>query len=463
MRGQCLFVLCFVIQVATSSVHASELKAGFGEIAVNIPNGAPLGGYGSDGRRASRVSWRPGKKSILFKPSLGTLDPIRSKALLMDNGSKKLLFVSLDLVGVNASFRKDILRRLKPKGYSEDQLFVGATHTHSGPGAMSKNLFWGAVALDLYQKKVYESVMSATLKSIAQAESRLIQAKITHSSIEIPGIQNNRRGHPDRIDRKAHLIWAQDANGVLLGALANFAIHGIALDDDNSFFSADVPGGIENALKKKMAERNQGKVVSQGTILPDPVVVFMNGAEGDVSPAYFLAEGIAKIGQIFADYAISQVDSAAAMPSDWQVLRSKVHFGSAGMNIHNCVKEFNSKKPNRGLRYFSKDAKVTIAPFFPTRTEISAIKWGGMNLLTWPGEPTAKLGLELKRVAIASGATDAMILGLTNDHLAYFTSPDEFDEGGYESCFSVYGSKGGEKVIQGYRALLAAENKKGGS
>ena len=41
-----------------------------------------------------------------------------------------------------------------------------------------------------------------------------------------------------------------------------------------------------------------------------------------------------------------------------------------------------------------------------------------------------------------------MILGLTNEHLAYFLTHDEFGEGGYESCFSFYGQSGGEAILE---------------
>ena len=449
-----IFLLCFLLSSSTTFAHAASLKAGFGEATVQIPEGTPLGGFGTNDRRVNKITWHLGQKNLLFKPSLGTLDPIRSKTFLIDNGTKKLLFVSLDLVGVTASFRSDLLKRLKARGYSEDNLFVGATHTHSGPGAMSKNLFWSGVALDLYQQSVYEAVMSATLDSIAQAETRLEPATVSHSSVEIPGLQHNRRGHDDQVDRKAHFIWAKDSSGAVLGVLANFAIHGTAFGSDNLFFSADIPGGIEHALKDKISQRNAVKSGHQKTIV-SPVVVFMNSAEGDISPDFTGQDGITKTGLIFSDYAIAQVDTGVTMPSDWQVLRTNVKFGSAGLSIKNCVDEFTNK-PYPELKYFSVNTRLlAISPFFPKQAQIFTIKWGGMDLMTWPGEPTEKLGAELKAVATASGASDAMVLGLTNDHLAYFTSPDEFDEGGYESCFSVYGSTGGEKVIQGYKNLLS--------
>jgi hypothetical protein len=48
------------------------------------------------------------------------------------------------------------------------------------------------------------------------------------------------------------------------------------------------------------------------------------------------------------------------------------------------------------------------------------------------------------------------VLGLTNDHLAYFTTPEEFDEGGYEACGSIYGPHAGNKIVREHHLLLAS-------
>ncbi len=47
----------------------------------------------------------------------------------------------------------------------------------------------------------------------------------------------------------------------------------------------------------------------------------------------------------------------------------------------------------------------------------------------------------------------AWIMGLTNDYLAYFTTPDEFNQGGYEACFSLYGKQSGTKILSEHKAL----------
>lgn len=39
-------------------------------------------------------------------------------------------------------------------------------------------------------------------------------------------------------------------------------------------------------------------------------------------------------------------------------------------------------------------------------------------------------------------------MGLTNDHLAYFTTPEEFSAGGYETCVNFFKADGGNNILQ---------------
>jgi hypothetical protein len=92
---------------------------------------------------------------------------------------------------------------------------------------------------------------------------------------------------------------------------------------------------------------------------------------------------------------------------------------------------------------------------FPKEAEATLLELGDMLLMTWPGEPTTSIGLELRRLAADAGAAQSWVLGLTNDHLAYFVMPDEYEEGGYETCSSLYGPQGAVKLIEAYRGLIA--------
>ena len=449
------WVFCFVI-LGSNSFAAGALKVGFSEVPFELPEDTPLGGYGTGARRLSKPDLSLFHHSQLFRPAAGTHDPVRAKAMILKNGPQKLAFLSLDLVGVTARFRKDLVSKLKFEGYGFDTLMVSATHTHSGPGALSHNLFWEAIALDFYKKSVYESVLRAAVNAVVVAENAAQPAEVFHSTTEVSGVQHNRHGHPERIEPKAHLLWVKDSQGRLLGTLANFAIHGTAFDEDNVYFSADVPGAIERSLVLGMKNYNQGKGIAAGSAVP--VAVFVNSAEGDVLPNQEGEQALPWIGEVFSTAALASLDQGEALPDSWTVDERRIPMPIPGMNVQNCIHEFRPDKPNAALKFFTKDSAIHLAAlFFPIKTRIARIHWGSLDLLTWPGEPTTKLGWMLRDQAVAQGAKEVMILGLTNDHLAYFLSEDEFYEGGYESCFSFYGARGGEKIIHQFKKLMKSK------
>src|SRR3954468_8682956 len=79
---------------AQSPQVQSDLLVGFGSADLVTPAGVPLAGYGSAARRTFPYV-HGNEYAKWFKPSSGTHDVIRSKAMVLVQGDKKLLFVSV--------------------------------------------------------------------------------------------------------------------------------------------------------------------------------------------------------------------------------------------------------------------------------------------------------------------------------------------------------------------------------
>src|SRR4051812_38753933 len=86
---------------AQSSKVQSELQVGFASVDLVVPAGVPLAGYGSGARRSFPYV-HGNEYAKFFKPSSGTHDAVRSKAMLLVSGDKKLLFLSVDIAGLTA-------------------------------------------------------------------------------------------------------------------------------------------------------------------------------------------------------------------------------------------------------------------------------------------------------------------------------------------------------------------------
>ncbi|HEX5529949.1 MAG TPA: hypothetical protein VFZ82_10320, partial [Methylomirabilota bacterium] len=111
MRDLMVGALCALLAAAlllgpgAGSVGAappSRLLAGAAGVTVDLPADTPLGGYGGFPRRA----WMPDllgryPDTFWFRPATGVHDPIKVRALVLEAGGVRLLFLGLDLVGMD--------------------------------------------------------------------------------------------------------------------------------------------------------------------------------------------------------------------------------------------------------------------------------------------------------------------------------------------------------------------------
>src|SRR5205823_13506770 len=96
---------------------ATALVAGAAATDLAIPGGAPLAGYGGFPRRA----WLPDvlhrfPYAFWFRPSAGVHDPPRARSLLLEHGGTRVLWLAVDVVGVDSTLVTDLARALARDG-----------------------------------------------------------------------------------------------------------------------------------------------------------------------------------------------------------------------------------------------------------------------------------------------------------------------------------------------------------
>ncbi len=111
-----LVILCLTVAANAQG----SVMAGVGKADITPPIGTPLAGYG--GR--------------LGGPSTGVRDPCEARALVLDNGSQKVAFVSVDHLGYDHSMSMRV-RTLAAEatGIPIENIFVMSSHTHAGGGS----------------------------------------------------------------------------------------------------------------------------------------------------------------------------------------------------------------------------------------------------------------------------------------------------------------------------------------
>jgi hypothetical protein len=438
-----------LLNSAQGLARDSVYSVGISAINTEPEIGIPLAGYGDERRRLKKWDW-PNQypHSFFFKPSIGVRDPIRSKAMVVETAGKRAIFVSIDVIGITKSFVDALVTGLKHHHVTASELIVTGTHTHSGPGTLSKNLALNAIAVDLYQKANFDAMVSKTLLGIEIAFQNREDAELYYTSFKAKEIQVNkfRRPGKDWFNNEAGFILARSKKtSAWMGGLLNFAMHGNAMLIDDLRYSADMPGALERAVQRVLSESNSGRC-------GEPVVLFMNGAEGDVKHKGERGEAnMEAVASRFEDQFREHLrnENLTLLPSELSIRRQKVFLGIPGWPLKICAKRDGFYK--NWMEMLGRSGKIPMLGIFPTHTHLSLVKLGGILMMSWPGEASTSLGFELNQIARTYGFERNWVLGLTNDYLTYFTTEHEFLEATYDSCSSLYTDKGGARIVSHYR------------
>jgi neutral ceramidase len=213
-------------------------------------------------------------------PATGTHDPLYAKILLLDDGSTRLAWVTLDLGRPFGNESMNLVRDRVRKSAGVTHVCFSASHTHSGPAIdefyKEKRPAWETTALD----KIAAAIESAATK--------LSPALIGTGSGSVFIGHNRRYVQPDGkvkmlwrnatkmpthpLDPRVGVIRVDSKRGKTLAVLINYACHPVVFGPDNLKYSADYPGAAAEVV-----ERSFGS---------DCVCLFLQGAPGDINPYY---------------------------------------------------------------------------------------------------------------------------------------------------------------------------------
>jgi neutral/alkaline ceramidase-like enzyme len=405
------------LSIALSPPGAAALEAGAASVMVTVPPGVPLAGYGGFPRRA----WIPdflGSRpyTFWFRPSTAVHDPVRVRALWMASGATRLLWLSVDLVGVDPSLLSELRARLGSVG-APPTLLVSASHTHSGPGAYGDSALFAFLALDRQAPDVRTRLLDGMEAAAREAERRRTPALVAAGRLPAPGIGRSRLGQP--LDPELGLLKVTGVDGRPIALVWNYAVHGTALGRSNLLLSGDLMAEASARL-----ERATGSAA-----------LFVNGAAGDVSPLRHGWPGVEWAGSELADGALAlwrSLGPGRHGPVDVRVL--SVSLPKPNLSVRNCVG-----------RWLPAALRIGLGRALPSSVDLLAVQIGDSAWVTVPGELQTRLGLDIKAAGRRRFA-EVFVAGYSNDYLGYFLTREAYGRPSYVACGSLYGERGGEIV-----------------
>lgn len=510
-NGSCVEYTGELTGQAPGGSARAPLKAGVSNILMNFPIGLSQGGYGS------RMQTDGGRYVRSLSPTHGIMEGMFARAFVLDNGERQLMFIRLPTVFPTMVLHEAVARKLQTLTGKDwrDSLILSATHTHSGP-----TRFWhlpgdalvrlGSFGTDEFSQEVFDWMVESTFESAEAALNDLSPASFGWQIVESfdtdDRIASDRWGAtPPFDDNRLLLLRIDDAQGNPRAVAVSFGAHGTVHSE--SYFTGDVPGGVEFGLERALAEE-------YGQFVP---VFYLNENGGSMSPrgdhwGHKSTERFEAIGfelarrampalralQMTDDVELKAVthrfpityETIGYAPEEWKT--GSIGRGSLyDVNSYGALNCLGSSEDTDPATYFTPPIIEGCLPVHAlnfhrpaslfTRSQITTLQLDGLTVITLPGESTMELGWQVAREARDRYGVDPLqswVMGYAQDHQFYLSptnlrgelpvypgistpkAPDEYPDfafswlqGGYEAGLSVWGWKFGDFMVE--RAMEA--------
>jgi neutral ceramidase len=171
-------------------------------------------------------------------------DSVYIRALVIRNGCQHAAIVSADLLIIPPLVTEQLKTGLPP-GFTLDNTFLGATHTHNSVG------HWADGAASLLYGSLDDSVtrfIAAKIKeAIEKANMNVVPATIRYTQFPLAALRN--RVNPDGgIDSLVHVIEAERSDKKRL-VLMSYTAHATCISSDDLALSRDYPGLLVDSLE----------------------------------------------------------------------------------------------------------------------------------------------------------------------------------------------------------------------
>lgn len=385
------------------------MRIGVSQIEITPPVGAELSGF------AART-----------QPSTGLLDRLLARCLYVEDADKKLLWITLDVLGLERafvqSFRGWAAERLR---IAPDHIMLSATHTHSGPATIA-----------LQEAGTYDADYVQTLRSrleeLAQAALvELDECDLVAAEGTCDLTQDRRRKPSAHTDRQAGSIAWRRADGSFVAVLMNYPMHAVALGPTNRSISADVPGQVAATLASELPG--------------SPVVLVTNGACGNLNPpcenvpyaqVQAWGRGVAesvlgglKTARPVRDARLHVLSRLVPLPLDVLTGREIEAYADKALTYTAPLTEWGDKY-RRAIEHWRRTMRESARNGVKTESEVELFG-ARIGPLVFVGVNTEVFSRFTAMLREAT-AQPVYVVGYANGDRGYLPTREAYDEGGYE-------------------------------
>jgi hypothetical protein len=368
------------------------------------------------------------------KRATGVHMPLEASAVYIEAGDARVVFVSLDLVGLLEAWIDKI--RAAVTEVPGTALVVACTHTHAGPDTMG---YWGPSIFKVFPRsdgknpaymfRLVERVAACVDEAVRAA--RPVTVRFASFEHDAEWVRNDRKGG-GRYDH-VEAVGLDDERGRRLATVINFAAHPETLWEHNTLLSPDFVG----PLRARIASEVGGEVVYWSGPLGAMLTPNVHAGERDVEARIAYIE---RFGAALADGVIAALDAAEPV-------------GEAGLAHH--TERVRLTNSNWRFKLLERLGFIDVLTEGDAVTApVHHVSFGPLTVLTAPGELCPELG---ERIRTSMSTPHRMVVCLCEDEFGYLLEPSMFDdpEYAYEVTMSL-GRSSADTLLAAHARLLDA-------
>lgn len=186
--------------------------------------------------------------AIRTELSNGIINPLWATALVLDIDGTKLVWVSVELIGLDKTYTDVIRNQIQDKyGVDINLINIDFVHTHSAPEYRKVNYFGGPGEVPGYMDFVKKQILKAVDICFKQ---NFIEVEAYYDTVTIDGCYCNRNGMEKPCDKTVTTVEFKNEDKVVAG-LCNFTCHSTVLGPQNLKVSSDLAGYVARACEKQ--------------------------------------------------------------------------------------------------------------------------------------------------------------------------------------------------------------------
>lgn len=240
---------------------------------------------------------------MYFNIVKGVETDLYARAYVIEDGTtgRKVVFVNAEIAFITVAVRRGVMKKLERKhaelGYTEDNVFLSAQHTHSAPGGYSHYGLYN-MAVPGFVPEVYQVIVEGIVEAIVAAEANKKPGKIKlgYSSFALDKeVAFNRsikayNRNPEvkeeipeekseaAVDRDMTMLYFEAEDGTPIGSVNWFGVHTTSISNDNHRICSDNKGYAARYVEESMMKKGH----------PEFQAAFAQGPAGDVTPNWIV-------------------------------------------------------------------------------------------------------------------------------------------------------------------------------